>query len=135
MAKEAAMSNEKVVAALLEQMSIEDAIRIVSAICTHFQIPSVHLFQQGPDGQIMSVTEEAEGGGPTLARLSISGFPDHMSAAIAAAISGGAAVHGQTSADPLNLSYEEAAGIVNKAAQNAPPKKPNAWGLPSKRSN
>jgi hypothetical protein len=135
MAKEAAMSNDKVVTALLEQMSIEDAIRIVSAICTHFQIPAVHLFQQGSDGRIMSVTEEPDGGGPTLARLSISGFPDHMSAAIAAAISGGTAVHGETSPDPLNLSYGEASEIINKAAQNTPPKKPNAWGLPSKRPN
>lgn len=112
----------------LEKLSIEDAIRIVSALCSHFHIPAVHMFAQSSEGEIISVDEGEQG---TLVRLSICGFPSEISEAIAAAISGGMAVSVGAHADPLALTREEA----EKAVNNSQPKKVSSWGMASKRAN
>lgn len=112
----------------LEKLSIEDAIRIVSALCMHFHIPAVHMFAQTSEGEIISVEEGEEG---SLVRLSIGGFPPEISEAIAAAISGGMAVSAGAHADPLALTREEAQKVVN----NSQHKKVSSWGMASKRAN
>lgn len=124
------MTKDELLAEALTQMNFDTALSLVSAICGRWQIPMVLLAQQTPDGRMASVVEEVEGGGPALARLIITGFPSHMSEAIAAVVSDGAALHAASGAE--EVSYEDAKKIL---ANNAAPKKPNSWGLPSKRPN